>query len=170
MKNKLKITVYWIFVFIWMMVIFSFSSMNPEQSNGASKNTIERTIEKGSEVITNIGITEETMSEQEIKNVSENLNFPLRKLMHITEYFILSILLLNVLRLYNIQQKKLHITVIAICYIYACTDEIHQILSGGRTACFTDTLIDTIGTLLGNAMWGMIYKLKNKKTIDNNNK
>ena len=35
------------------------------------------------------------------------------------------------------------------CFIYACTDEFHQMFVDGRGASFFDCLIDTTGAILG---------------------
>ena len=38
---------------------------------------------------------------------------------------------------------------ISFCFLYACTDEIHQLFVVGRTGRFTDVLIDTCGSFTG---------------------
>mgnify|MGYP003309055667 FL=1 len=51
---------------------------------------------------------------------------------------------------------------IIICFIYACTDEIHQLYVVGRTGQFIDVLIDTIGALLGCLVFYIGSKIINK--------
>ena len=38
---------------------------------------------------------------------------------------------------------------VGICFLYACTDELHQLFSSGRSGQFDDVLLDSIGALLG---------------------
>ena len=42
--------------------------------------------------------------------------------------------------------------VIAFCFLYACSDELHQHFTPGRACMFTDVLIDTGGALTGMLM------------------
>ena len=87
----------------------------------------------------------------------EILTFIIRKLAHITEYFILGILMINCLKDYKI--KNIFIVAIFLCILYSWTDEIHQLFVSGRSGNIIDVLIDSIGIMLGI----YIYKLfKNK--------
>ena len=67
--------------------------------------------------------------------------FYIYKTFHLIEYAVLGILLF-------IASKK-YPTAIIFSYLYACTDEFHQLFTPGRTSKFTDTLIDLIGILIG---------------------
>ena len=44
---------------------------------------------------------------------------------------------------------KPYLFTMVFCYLYACTDEIHQLFIQGRSGSFTDTIIDFIGCLFG---------------------
>lgn len=70
--------------------------------------------------------------------------FVVRKGAHFTEYFILFVLLNRLSSLYN-EKRYNKITLIAIVFLYACTDEIHQYFIEGRAARFADVIIDTLG-------------------------
>ena len=50
-------------------------------------------------------------------------------------------------------------------FLYACTDEIHQIFVPGRSAQFRDVLIDTLGASFGAIITYLIIKLFNKIKI-----
>ena len=76
------------------------------------------------------------------------INYLVRKSAHITEYFILAILTISLLKEYITNYKLIYILSIFICFIYAITDEIHQYFVVGRTAIFKDVIIDTTGSLL----------------------
>lgn len=47
---------------------------------------------------------------------------------------------------------------VSICFLYACSDELHQSLIPGRSCQFTDVLIDTAGSCLGLFLSGLFYK------------
>ncbi|MCX6727177.1 MAG: VanZ family protein [Candidatus Shapirobacteria bacterium] len=67
--------------------------------------------------------------------------FVILKSFHLIEYAVLGILLLWAYTKYK--------SAIITAYLYACTDEIHQLFTPGRTSKFTDTLIDLLGISLG---------------------
>ena len=172
-----------------MAVIFWFSSMPGDESNTKSKSTIKEAIEtiiprkkakKAEETISNEvnEISQNTQSQNQTKQkdqkeeqLIEKLNKPLRKCMHATEYLILSILILNWLRNYEIKEWKAVVISIIISFLYACTDEFHQLFIDGRTSQFTDVLIDTSGAILGVAMINVairiIGKIRQPKSIKN---
>lgn len=130
----------WIYLILWLLVIFIFSSQ--ANSGDITHNII------GEVVNTNYTIT-------------TTLNFLIRKLAHLTEYFILALLTISLLKEYTKKQKIIIITTIIFCFLYALTDEYHQSLVPGRSALFTDVLIDTTGSLIAT----IVYYLSNKKLI-----
>ena len=159
-KERIKKIILWILVIIWMIIIFTFSNMDTIKSNDTSKGIINSVIDTTIETSHNIGIIEEIPTEKEKQNIINNLNLPLRKIMHFTEYLILSILLLNALTKTNIKNK--YFITIIICFLYAITDEYHQTFIDGRTGQFIDVLIDTTGSVLGLIIYNKIIQ-KNKK-------
>lgn len=57
---------------------------------------------------------------------------------------------------------------ILLSFLYACTDELHQIFVPGRSAQFRDILIDTLGASFGATITHLIIKLFTKiKTCSN---
>lgn len=130
-----------VLVLIWSLVIFMFSNTNSTSSNNLSK-SIGGTI---------ISIT----NYLKITNVTDNnredaitmINKPIRKLAHITEYFILSILVFNLLKKFKIRVAKYYLTFI-ICFSYSLLDEFHQTFINGRTGQFIDCIIDMIGVII----------------------
>ena len=96
------------------------------------------------------------------------LIFLVRKTAHFTEYAILGALFyLNVIQFpkFNRHPKKILLPII-FSFLYACTDEIHQIFVPGRSAQFRDVLIDTLGATFGclliHALLTLFTKLKSK--------
>lgn len=79
------------------------------------------------------------------------LIFLVRKTAHFTEYAILGALFyLNLIQFpkLNSHIKKLLLPIL-FSFLYAITDELHQIFVPGRSAQFRDVLIDTLGASFG---------------------
>ena len=134
-----------ILLLIWLIFIFVMSHFDADTSSSQSGSIVE--------VIANIF---------NIKYI-EILSLIIRKIAHITEYFILGILTINCLKDYKI--KNLYISSILFCIIYACSDEFHQLFISGRSGTIIDVLIDSIGIILGI----FIYKLFKKLVLNGNN-
>ena len=128
MKNK-KLVLAWILLALWMAFIFYMSSCNGNVSSDQS-GTIAY-------VLHNIlGI-----------NYSDKLIFIIRKCAHVSEFFILGILVINLISKYNV--KYSYLISFIICVLYASIDEFHQLFVPGRSGQVTDVLIDLIGVVLG---------------------
>ena len=77
----------------------------------------------------------------------------IRKAGHVTEYFILGVLLFRAFRGNAVErwQPRWAIYTIAVLVFYAATDEYHQSFVASRTASVVDVGIDSIGGLLSVA-------------------
>ena len=128
----------WILLIIWCFVIFNFSSENGEKSEALSK-----------QVINNFVMTINKDTSEETKAlIINNSNYIVRKLAHFTEYFILAIFLYTLLIEYPSLKRYNYYLILLFAFVYASSDEIHQIFTQGRSARFQDVLIDTSGALL----------------------
>lgn len=163
MKKKIIITISWILVIAWMVVIFMFSNMYGKTSTDKSRGIIKDTIETTVDTTNNAGITDIHPSEVTINKTVKTLDYPLRKVMHLTEYAILCLLFINALYQSGVKGKKLFIISILFCFVYACTDEYHQLFRA-RTGEFKDVLIDTVGASIGMLIYLIGSKLFNKKS------
>ena len=84
-------------------------------------------------------------------------DFVIRKLAHITEYFVLYLLLFRALKnTSSIKGWKLLTTCLVITFLYAITDEYHQTFVSGRSGRSTDIGFDTLGAVIGLVFF---YKL-----------
>jgi VanZ family protein len=129
-----KILKRWIYVGIWMIIIFVFSNQPGAQSNQTSSFVLR--------IFNHIGID----ISQLIPGV--DVGFIVRKIAHITEFFILALLLFDALvEQYSIKKAALLCFLIGI--LYAFSDEFHQLFVPGRCASFKDIFIDSFGVLLG---------------------
>lgn len=54
--------------------------------------------------------------------------------------------------------------VLGFCFLYACSDELHQYFVPGRACRFTDVLIDTSGAVLGTLVSMIFCRKKERKT------
>jgi VanZ family protein len=85
------------------------------------------------------------------------LHHIVRKSAHVTEYFIFSLLVLRGIRGGRRGLRLAWVlTTIAIVFAYASLDEFHQSFVPGRTAAFSDVLIDTSGGALAQAVAALI--------------
>ena len=145
-----------ILVIIWMLVIFNFSSQNGPKST------------KTSDVVTSMvvnvttSVTNKDIPREEVKKKVEDSTFLVRKTAHFTEYLILGILVLQLLSDYTKINKRMLIVSLVLCYLYAVSDEVHQIFIPDRTAKVLDTFIDGAGSLVGITIYS-IYQSKCRK-------
>ena len=65
-------------------------------------------------------------------------------------------------KLSNVKLSDAKLFLLALCssFLYACTDELHQLFVSGRSGQFTDVLIDTLGALFGCLLLLMIRRLR----------
>ena len=125
-----------ILVVIWCAVIFIFSKMSGDVSNGRSSKIIKKILNN---------ITHKKIKENTLKI----LNSILRKCMHAAVFCVLGILIILCLNVFGLYGLKLPIISIVLTFIYACSDEFHQLFIEGRNCKYTDVLIDTTGASIG---------------------
>ena len=138
----------WLWVALWMLVIFLFST---SAFSGDNTSRI-------------IGPILKWIS-PEISNESiAFVQFFLRKTAHIIEYAFLAILLCNAIVrcLKEFSAKVLIVRSVFISLIYAASDEWHQSLSAGRIGSLMDISIDGVGALFGALSFLWIFKYKQK--------
>ena len=153
----MKKIVSWALVILWASFIFFLSSMNASESDNKSMKAIDTAIESTIEVTNKAGITDTHPSESEKKQVVKQLNNPLRKVAHASEYFVLVLLLINALLCSGVNGRKVLILSLVLCFAYSCFDEYHQTFVVGRTGQFSDCLIDTAGGMVGCLIYYCIY-------------
>ena len=148
---KIKRVIYTILLILWMLVIFMFSNQNGTKSESTS-DKVTSTIIGTAEVV-----TKQEINEEKKNNIIEDSRVFIRKSAHFFLYFILGILSYLTFRSYNINKRILFYSV-TFCFVYAVSDEIHQIFSSDRTFKILDIFIDTIGGLFGGIICLIINK------------
>lgn len=149
MRNK-RLILGWICLLLWIGLIFYMSNQPGDVSSKQSGLVLK--------LFQAIGI--------DLNNeLGEFATFIVRKTAHFTEYFILYMLTVNVMKYYfNINKAILYAFVFS--FFYACTDEIHQYFIPGRAMAFKDVLIDSSGALLSMIITKLNFKKKNKNKIN----
>lgn len=72
-----------------------------------------------------------------------------RKLAHVTEYFLLAASVSLPLYVYRLRGIALTLIAGIFCIAFACFDEYHQTLIAGRVGTIRDVYIDSIGIIVG---------------------
>lgn len=152
---KIKRIILVILVLAWMGLIYAFSNMDTNKSNKKSIDTINKVSEK------TIGVTNKTKitnidSKNTSKELSKKLNLPFRKIAHFSVYFVLCILLILLLKECNINKYCLFSLII--CFLFASSDEFHQMFVNGRNSSKLDVLIDTFGGICATCIYYFINR------------
>lgn len=152
LKNRRGLSL--ILLLMWMAFIFYMSARTADQSMQQTDSVIKIFEFLGIEISQRFGEIATTI---------------VRKSAHFVEYMILCLLFFNVFKDTFKNNKAMIISVVC-TFIYACTDEFHQIFVPGRAGRFTDVLIDTSGAIFAILIiWSIRFirkKLKkNKKEI-----
>ena len=138
MKSLNKIAFF--LMLCWMVVIFMFSAEPDTESSELSGSVSYRIVS-----VVNT-ITSSHWDEKELLDKAELIDYPVRKCAHISEYAILT--LLGFVTFSFLHGRKRFVIPIGVTFLYACTDEIHQLFVPGRAGKFTDVMIDTTGGII----------------------
>lgn len=160
-KIVLKISI-WIPVILMGLVIFGFSGQNGEQSGGLSSKIASIIVDSADKA----GIIDIDEAGKQI--LIDKMQYPIRKCAHMTEYAIFAVLTFIALYYDDIRKRMTYILAVIIAFLFACTDEFHQLFVPGRSGQFTDVCIDTIGACIGMLIIFLIRKIiycRNKKSM-----
>lgn len=149
--SKGKIIVYGFLAIFWAALIFTMSSQTYVQQNiqpwlqshlptyriEGSLSTLK--FQYGGESI--------SMRESGAAGLTE---FIIRKAAHLFEYTIFSWLLFGLIhRGFRVSSLYSAVISVVICFVYAGSDEFHQLFVDGRNPKLADVFLDTIGAVLG---------------------
>ena len=126
-----------------MMLIFSFSSQTGVDSGQLSHKVSCKIVEVGSQIL------DKSLEDWQIEAYADKIEGPVRKLAHMTEYFILAITVALPFYVYGLRGFPLLLVAGIICVGFACTDEYHQSFVAGRGPSMWDVCIDSIGAFFG---------------------
>lgn len=132
-SNKFQQYTAWFLLFAWLGIIWMLSNQagaSSHQTSGLMARLVYRILEI---------LPGDWISFHSLKKL-------IRKIAHFTEYFILCLLLFNVIRLYFARLKAVWITA-GICLFLAAMDELHQYFIPGRNANPKDIVVDMMGVI-----------------------
>ena len=157
MWKKCKKWIKLIFIIVWLVVIFMFSSQNSKESLDLSKSFVVK-------VVTIIKQRELTYEEK--TRIVKKYIYYIRKFAHFFLYFVLGFLIYIMLYDFFDNKYKLIYYTVMLCALYACFDEIHQYFVEGRTSQILDVCVDTCGALVScsiiHVFTNMVIFVKNK--------
>lgn len=137
---------------IMMAMIFIFSADNGDESSEKSDTIAEYVWD----IAENFHVTVSNNTKAEW---NDTITFVIRKVAHMTEYAILSVLIFLGIRIDTGNKPKWY-WVIGIGIFYAATDEIHQLFVPGRSGHLRDVCIDGVGVAIGFFIMNLICRGK----------
>lgn len=126
----------------WMAVIFIFSARNADLS---SQDSMSIGIFFGRLIMPSFS----DMDTQMQISFADQVDHPIRKLAHVTEYAILGFLLTGSYADCGKKRRKAWLAPAVTGSLYAVSDELHQMFVPGRSCEIRDMLIDSSGVILG---------------------
>lgn len=126
-----------------MYVIYGFSAQDAGASSNLSYQVSYKIVEIGNEIL------DKGLDETQIADYADQIGYPVRKLAHMTEYFLLAVSVSFPLYVYGIRGLWLPILAGGFCVGFAALDEYHQSFVAGRGPSKKDVGIDSIGILAG---------------------
>lgn len=136
-------------------IIFTFSNQVGKTSEGISDSFTIKII------ATYAKITKKEISENRKKELVKDTRKLIRKSAHFTIYLLLGIFMYATLKCYNCKHPVIYS--ILFCFLYACSDEIHQLFVSERTGRVFDVFIDTCGASVGISLVLFFKRLFGKK-------
>ena len=155
-----KITL-WSATILWMTMIFVFSSQPAVQSDELSLGIVERIF----------GFLYNLRDVPVFSLISDELwfdlyskaNFIVRKSAHFMLFAVLAFLVYHLLLEYKTNKTKAILVAAIICFLYALSDEVHQIFIPGRAGQIRDVFIDFSGSVSLLVIEFLISLIKKRK-------
>ncbi len=126
-----------------MYVIYGFSAQDAGTSGNLSRVVSVKIVEVGNDIL-NKGL-----DEMQIEQYAYQIEHPVRKLAHMTEYFMLAVTVSFPFYVYGLRSFPLMLVAGIICDAFAAGDEHHQSFVAGRGPSVKDVGIDSIEIFLG---------------------
>lgn len=126
-----------------MYVIYGFSAQDAGASSNLSYQVSYKIVEIGNEIL------DKGLDETQIADYADQIGYPVRKLAHMTEYFLLAVAVSFPFYVYGLRGFPLMLVAGFICVAFAAGDEYHQSFVAGRVPSVKDVGIDSIGAFFG---------------------
>ena len=131
-----------LFSVLTSVAIFLFSAQNGEKSGSSSDGLTEK-------ILHIFGVEKEDEADERYQEVVISVGSVLRKMAHFTEYFIFGAALCGFFSTFGWKWYGTGGISLAVCALYAASDELHQYFVPGRCASVWDVLLDSTGALCG---------------------
>lgn len=139
MRNLWGKLLAWLPAILIAAAIFMFSHQPARESTMASDSV--------SRIILNLagqlGIID--LSDADITGICLAIGTPVRKSAHMAEFAVLNLSLIFALWFWGKRGRGLLEAAFVMTFVYACSDEFHQLFIPGRAGLATDVLVDSIG-------------------------
>lgn len=149
----------WIPAVVLLCIIFSFSAQTGTESGSLSYRISYKIIEWKKCLL------KEQKDPQQIAFEAEQIHIYVRKIAHMTEYFLLACSFAFPLYLYHIRGIRLFFLTISLCLIAAGLDEYHQSFVDGRGPSVKDVGIDFFGAVFGSGIYVVMGQVFQKKRL-----
>ena len=136
-------------VLLCMITIFMFSNDSGYESDEKSNTIIVRVAEV---------LAGHSLDKEEREAKIEQYVTIVRKSAHFIIYLVLGLLLISYIKEYKIVNWKSMFFAFVIAFLYACSDEVHQLFVPGRSGNIIDVGIDSLGAYLGITIYYLYYK------------
>ena len=137
-----------------MYIIYGFSAQNGEESGNLSFEVSCRIVEMGNTAF------DQGLNDRQIQEYAGQISHPVRKLAHMTEYFLLTLDVSFPLYVYGLRGLPLILAAGLFCVGFAAGDEYHQSFVDGRGPSKRDVIIDSIGVCAGLITVKIICRLR----------
>lgn len=128
---------------LMMYAIFTFSSQTGDQSGNLSYEVSYQIVSTADHIM------ERGLTEADKEYYASSIEYYVRKLAHMTEYFILAVCVSLPFYVYGLRGFPLLLVAGFICVGFACGDEYHQSFVDGRGPSVRDVCIDSVGVFTG---------------------
>lgn len=145
----------WLFPLVVMIMIFSFSGQQGEESSSMSNIFVNLFLQ----IRGTLGLFPK-FADAELVNL---ISLVVRKGAHVTEYVLLCTSFLTAFWVSGVRGKWRNIGSFVFTFGYACSDEFHQLFVPGRAGQFRDVLIDSSGALLLSIIVLLVMCIRRKK-------
>lgn len=154
-KDSLKRFLAWLPAILIALAIFLFSHQPAEESTMTSESISQMLLSLANE------LKMIDLKDMNIKDIYFAMATPVRKSAHMIEFAAFDLSLIFALWFWEKRGKELVETAFTIAFVYACSDEFHQLFIPGRAGLVTDVLIDSVGLVIVSA--GISYWLRKQK-------
>lgn len=136
-----------------MLSIFLFSSDTADESNMKSDGIVVSIAEF---------FAQKTLNIQERRETIDKYVLFIRKGAHFSIFFVLGLLSISFLKEYHDITWKEMFYAFLFSFLYACSDEFHQLFVSGRSGNIIDVGIDSLGAYVGILFYYFYYQLRRK--------